>query len=129
MNEFNGEELPFYQDYSENLQLVAMKFLNGYFIAISDKNDLKLGTTAVSLPMTKGLGIKHSLQDEHPIRDRGVTSATVIGSRNELFAKALVEKAVINTGLIVYLSVNFQENNQELYIESLKLLEKFLKEL
>jgi len=126
-----NSENPFFQLESDNLSLVGIKFTNGYFLVISEKESLKLGTTAISLPI-------HSFEQEvdsskkttKPIIDRKkLSTATIIGTRNELYTKALAERFVSLTGKMIYLSVNFQENNEELFLEAIKLIEKFQKEI
>jgi len=116
---------------SENLRLVAISFSNGYFLGISKKEDLKLGTMAVSLPFTTHLSQSRSKQEElkgsNLLSHKDLTTTTVLGSRNEVMTKALAEKVVFATGKLVYLSANFPENDQELFTEALRLVEQFLK--
>ncbi|MHA1879860.1 MAG: hypothetical protein ACTSYG_05640 [Candidatus Heimdallarchaeota archaeon] len=116
---------------SENLRLVAISFSNGYFLAISKKEDLILGTMAVSLPFTTHLSQSRSKQEElkgsNLLSHKDLTTTTVLGSRNEVMTKALAEKVVFATGKLVYLSANFPENDQELFTEALRLVEQFLK--
>ena len=70
-----------------------------------------------------------SAKERISIDRRGITTATVIGSRNEIITKALAEKITLSTNSLVYLSLNFQENNEELLNESMKLVENFIKEV
>lgn len=114
---------------SENLILLGIEFDNGYFISISDKNTLKLGTTAVTLPnesiteqsLSKGPAIKGISSS------RGIITATVLGSRNELYAKALAEKLVFMSNKLTYLSVFFDENNEDYFKEAILLVEELIK--
>lgn len=127
--EENSEISDFIEFNSENLILVGIKFQNGYFISVSNKVAKKLGTTAISLPISQEL--ENITQDSSGNRSslgrRGITTATVLGSRNELFAKALAEKLVILTNQLVYVTVNFDEDNHELFSEALQLIEKIIK--
>lgn len=114
---------------SDNLQLIALKFINGFFIAICEKASLKLGTTAISLPFSSDFEKKEQKMrtlDLHATDRKGITTTTIIGTRNEIFAKALAEKIVQNTSQLVYLTVNYPEKKEELFTEALKLVEKFL---
>jgi hypothetical protein len=115
----------------DNLQLIGLAFQNGYFIAISEKNDMKLGTTAISLPISSDIGPGKALGTKEKISldRREITTATVIGSRNEIITKALAEKITSSTNSLVYLSLNFQENNEELFNEAMKLVENFIKKI
>ena len=127
--EKNIEE-PYFQLESDNLCLVGIKFVNGFFLVISEKESLKLGTMAISLP-TFPIERENetSKKSRRPIIDRkNLSTATVIGTRNELYTKALAEKIVSLTGEMVYLSVNFQENNEELFMEAIGLIDTYLKE-
>ncbi len=126
-----NSENPFFQLKNDNLNLVGIKFTNGYFLVISEKESLKLGTMAISLPITPIKDDRDSSKRiSQPILDRrNLSTATIIGTRNELYTKALAERFVSITGKMIYLSVNFQENNEELFLEALKLIEKFLKEI
>jgi hypothetical protein len=116
---------PYFKFTSENLVLMGLLFENGYFISISEKNKFRLGTTAISLPLdqTSDQGF------DRPFDRRDITTASVIGSRNELYTKALAEKITIATQKLVYLSLNFQENNEELYMEAMKLIDDFVNEI
>ncbi|NHJ38733.1 MAG: hypothetical protein FK731_01780 [Asgard group archaeon] len=102
---------------SNNLELIGIVFENGYFVTIFEKKSMKLGTIALSLPSPTNIKIKD------------ITTATVIGSRNELITKALAEKITRTTNNLVYLSLNFQENNEDLFKEALKLVERFIEEI
>ncbi|NHK31081.1 MAG: hypothetical protein FK730_06995 [Asgard group archaeon] len=115
----------------ENLQLTALAFQNGYFVAISEKIDMKLGTTAISLPISTDLGTRQapSAKEQISFERKGITTATVIGSRNEIITRALAEKITLSTNSLVYLSVNFQENNEELFNEALMLVDSFIKKI
>jgi len=127
--EKNIEE-PYFQLESDNLCLVGIKFVNGFFLVISEKESLKLGTMAISLP-TFPIERENETgrKSKRPIIDRkNLSTATVIGTRNELYTKALAEKIVSLTGEMVYLSVNFQENNEELFMEAIGLIDTFLNE-
>ncbi|HUU79173.1 MAG TPA: proteasome assembly chaperone 4 family protein [candidate division Zixibacteria bacterium] len=120
-------QTPFYQAKGENLQLIVTIFENGFFISLSSLGAPKLGTVALCLPIDPTIGISRERKFSGTSLDRrGITTTTVIGSRNEIFAKALAEKAVMKTKKIVYLSVNYDDNNNELFTESLQLLEEFL---
>lgn len=122
-------ETIFYHKESENLEIIVVVFENGFQITFFPIGKPKLGTIAVSIPVDNvGLSRERKMT-EIDMKRRGLTTANVIGTRNEIFAKALAEKAVIKTGKIVYLSVNFEENNNDLFIESMKLLEDFLQTL
>jgi len=116
----------------EHLQLVALSFTNGYFLGISKKDELKLGTMALSLPFTSpvGRGTSHRKEKEgrRELRRGELTTTTLLGSRNEAITKALAEKVVQMTNKLVYLSVNFPENDQELFVEALQLVDQFLRE-
>jgi len=127
--EKNIEE-PYLQLESDNLCLVGIRFANGFFLVISEKESLKLGTMAISLPtFPKERENKSSKKSRQSIIDRkNLSTATVIGTRNELYTKALAEKIVSFTGEMVYLSVNFQENNEKLFLEAIGLIDKFLNE-
>lgn len=116
---------------SENLQLLGITFQNGYFVAIYEKKNMKLGTTALSLPVTTNTESKHtiSVNEKIPFNRKGITTATVIGSRNEIITKALAEKITLSTNGLVYLSVNFQEDNKEFFNEAMKLVEKFIEKI
>ena len=93
-----GIEYPFYFREGENLQIIATDFENGIFIAISHIGANKLGTTALSLPVDTSLGLSSERRySDTPSGRRGLTSATVIGSRNEIYTKALAEKVAIAT--------------------------------
>jgi hypothetical protein len=122
---------PFFHLESENLSLVGIRFINGFFLVISEKESLKLGTMAISLPAFPKERIRESpSQSNQPIIDRkNLSTATVIGTRNELYTKALAERIVSITGEMTYLSVNFKENNEELFLEAIGLLDEFLKEI
>jgi hypothetical protein len=115
----------------DNLQLIGLAFQNGYFIAISEKNDMKLGSTAISLPISSDLEPRKTFEAKEKISldRRGITTATVIGSRNSIITKALAEKITLSTNSLVYLSLNFQENNEELFNEAMKLVENFIKKI
>lgn len=122
---------------SKHLELAGLSFENGYFISIFPKEDSKLGTMALCLPTEPLMGVTKQAQkgvQETSIRDRSVrrkgrlTTVTVLGTRNEVFAKAFSEKVTQITGKMVYLSVNFEEDQQELYNEAMDLLDKFLNE-
>ncbi len=125
--EKNIEE-PYFQLESDNLCLVGISFVNGLFLVISEKDSLKLGTMAISLPtIPKERENETNKKSRRPIIDRrNLSTATVIGTRNELYTTALAEKIVSLTGEMVYLSVNFQENNEELFMEAIGLIETFL---
>ena len=97
---------PFFFQEGEQLQLIATDFNNGLFIAISELGANKLGTMALSLPIDTSLGISAERRRDDSQR-RGLTSATVIGSRNEIYTKALAEKVAIATKKMIYLSTNF----------------------
>ncbi len=127
----NTHEDFLFKEQSENLQLVVLKFANGFFIAISERSALKLGTTAISLPFAPDLKERNQKQiiDFHTLDRRGITTSTIIGTRNELYTKALAEKIVQNTGQLVYLTVNYPENKDELFTEALQLVESFLRNL
>lgn len=114
---------------SENLVLLGIKFENGYFISISKKDSHKIGTTAITLPFDRNQNPTGDSSPQLKInrQRRALTTATVLGTRNELFAKALAEKLVYATNKIVYLSVFFDENDEELFKESLSLIEKITK--
>ena len=127
-NVSDKKEALFYQKESENLQIIAVILENGLQINFSPVGKPLLGTVAVSLPVDS-IGLSRERKTSKTDFRRGLTTSNVIGSRNEIFAKALAEKAVIKTGKIVYLSVNFEENNEELYIEAKNLLEEFLQTL
>ena len=119
----------YYEISSDNLVLIGLLFDNGCFIAISEKSNVKLGTTAVSLPMSPSLGTTDSppaQKDRISLDRRGITTATVIGSRNEIYTKALAEKITLVTQGLVYLSLNFQEEKDEFFHEALKLADEFL---
>ena len=121
---------PYFQLESDNLCLVGIRFANGFFLVISEKESLKLGTMAISLP-TFPIERENetSKKSRRPIIDRkNLSTATVIGTRNELYTIALAEKIVSLTGEMVYLSVNFQENNEELFLEAIGLIDVFLNE-
>ncbi|TET31256.1 MAG: hypothetical protein E3J70_02600 [Candidatus Heimdallarchaeota archaeon] len=123
-------EEPYFQLESDNLCLVGIRFANGFFLVISERESLKLGTMAISLP-TFPIERENetSKKSRRPIIDRkNLSTATVIGTRNELYTKALAEKIVSLTGEMVYLSVNFQENNEELFLEAIGLIDVFLNE-
>ena len=127
IKEKNIEE-PYFQLESDKLCLVGIRFANGFFLVISEKESLKLGTMAISLP-TFPIERENetSKKSRRPIIDRkNLSTATVIGTRNELYTKALAEKIVSLTGDMVYLSVNFQENNEELFLEAIGLIDTFL---
>jgi len=116
---------PFFTAENENLQLVAIIYQNGLFVSISKNEALLLGTTALSLPISNSIGISRSRK--HDTFDRkGLTTATVIGSRNEIYAKALAEKLTLRTGNMVYLSLNFKENEENLYGEAIELVDSLL---
>jgi hypothetical protein len=121
---------PFFLIEGENLDLVGIRFANGFFLVISEKESLKLGTMAISLPAyLKERESKSNKKIRQPIIDRkDLSTATVIGTRNELYTKALAERIVSLTGEMTYLSVNFQENNEELFLEAIALLDDLLKE-
>ncbi len=126
------QNLPITKIESENLQLITMHFANGFFVSISEKDSLNLGTTAISLPsastqQVSGTGFDKTTQPH--IDRRELITATVIGSRNELYAKALAEKMVVGLGKMVYLSLYFQENNEDLFLESIKLIEQLLSKI
>ena len=127
--EKNIEE-PYFQLESNNLCLAGIRFVNGFFLVISEKESLKLGTMAISLPtFPKERENEASKKSRRPIIDRkNLSTATVIGTRNELYTTALAEKIVSLTGEMVYLSVNFQENNEELFMEAIGLIDTFLNE-
>lgn len=127
--EKNIEE-PYFQLESNNLCLAGIRFVNGFFLVISEKESLKLGTMAISLPtFPKERENEASKKTRRPIIDRkNLSTATVIGTRNELYTTALAEKIVSLTGEMVYLSVNFQENNEELFMEAIGLIDAFLNE-
>ncbi|NHJ48463.1 MAG: hypothetical protein FK733_11825 [Asgard group archaeon] len=119
----------YYEFSSDNLILLGLLFDNGCFIAVTEKSNFKLGTTAVSLPMSPSLSTTKSppSQMERTSLDRrGISTATVIGSRNEIYTKALSEKITLATEGLVYLSLNLQEEKEELFHEALKLVEEFL---
>ncbi len=128
----HDQNLPITKIESENLQLIAIHFTNGFFVSISEKDSLNLGTTAISLPtasVQQGSGTGFDKITQPRIDRRELMSATVIGSRNELYAKALAEKIVVGQGKMVYLSVYFQENNEDLFLESIKLIEQLLSKI
>ena len=76
------------------------------------------------LKKIKNKSIKKS--DKLIIDRKRLSTATVVGTRNDLYAKALAEKTVMQSGEMVYLSVNFQENNEELFLEAIDLINQFL---
>jgi len=119
---------PFYFQEGEELQIIATDFENGIFVAISQRGANKLGTTALSLPVDPSLGISSDRRYSDGPKRRGLSSATVIGSRNEIYTKALAEKVAIATDKIVYLSTNFRENSESLFSEASTLVEALLKE-
>lgn len=124
-----GIKHPFYFREGENLQIIATDFENGIFIAISHAGANKLGTTALSLPVDTHLGLSSEKgYSDTPIGRRGLTSATVIGSRNEIYTKALAEKVAIATRKIVYLSTNFKEQSENLFTEAITLVDDLLKQ-
>ena len=135
MSKINRRKLDkqiFFSIQSDNLQLVAIRFQNGFFIAICENERLKLGTTAISLPNifdNENIEKNTSGKDGFLPGKERLISATVIGSRNELFAKALAEKATRKINTIVYLSIFFKENNQELFTEAISLIDDFIKEI
>ena len=118
-----NQDLPITVINGENLHLLAIQFDNGFFVTISDKESFNLGTTALSLPSTTS---DESQTPKPQIDRKKLITATVIGSRNELYAKALAEKIVVGQGKMVYLSVYFQENNEDLFIEAIKLVDQLL---
>ena len=131
-NQTKGKNIeePYFQLESDNLCLVGIRFANGFFLVISERESLKLGTMAISLP-TFPIERENetSKKSRRPIINRkNLSTATVIGTRNELYTKALAEKIVSLTGEMVYLSVNFQENNEELFLEAIGLIDVFLDE-
>lgn len=129
-NNKGGIEHPFYFREGENLQIIATDFENGVFIAISQAGTNKLGTTALSLPVDPSLGLSSERRhSDMPTGRRGLTSATVIGSRNEIYTKALAEKVAVATSKIVYLSTNFTENSENLFTEASTLVDDLLKQL
>jgi hypothetical protein len=117
-------ETPFFTAETTNLQLAAIIYQNGLFVSISKNETLLLGTMALSLPVSQTIGI--SRRREESFDRRGLTTATVIGSRNEIYAKALAEKLTVNTGNMVYLSLNFKENDENLYGEAIELVDSLL---
>ncbi len=120
---------PFYFQEGENLQIIATDFENGIFISISHLGANKLGTTALSLPIDTSLGLSSERSySDSPTGRRGLTSATVIGSRNEIYTKALAEKVVRAISKIVYLSTNFKEQNESLFTEAITLVDDLLKQ-
>lgn len=122
-------EYPFYFREGENLQIIATDFENGIFIAISHTGANKLGTTALSLPVDTSLGLsKERRHSDAPTGRRGLTSATVIGSRNEIYTQALAEKVALATAKIVYLSTNFKEQSESLFTEAITLVDDLLKQ-
>ncbi|HUT81571.1 MAG TPA: hypothetical protein VMZ29_10250 [Candidatus Bathyarchaeia archaeon] len=128
----NSDDDFLFKEQSDNLQLIALKFVNGFFITICEKTSLKLGTTAISLPYSPDFERKDQnmrVIDSHILDRRGITTTTILGSRNELFAKALAEKVVQNTSQLVYLTLNYPEKNEELFVEAIKLVEKFIQSL
>ncbi|MCK5159619.1 MAG: hypothetical protein KAR08_10705 [Candidatus Heimdallarchaeota archaeon] len=129
-NKEKNIEEPYFQLESNNLYLVGIRFANGFFLVISEKESLKLGTMAISLPtLPKERENETNKTTRRPIIDRkNLSTATVIGTRNELYTKALAEKIVSLTGEMVYLSVNFQENNEELFMEAIGLIDTYLNE-
>jgi len=119
----------FFKEESENLQIIALTFSNGLFIAISEKPEPKLGTTAISMPLSPEIHGKspRELIDKNTFDRRGLTTATILGSRNEMYVKALAEKVVQSTQQLVYITANFPENNDEFFNEAIQLLDEFLK--
>ncbi|MBD3189202.1 MAG: hypothetical protein GF308_01085 [Candidatus Heimdallarchaeota archaeon] len=138
MTQNEGEKKAIFSTFSsKHLELVGLTFENGFFISLFPKEEAKLGTMALSLPTEPLIGITRKAQKNTggiSIRDRSVgrkgrlTTVTVLGSRNEVFAKAFSEKVTQITGKMVYLSINFEEEQQELYNEAMDLLDKFLNE-
>ncbi|MHA1185260.1 MAG: proteasome assembly chaperone 4 family protein [Candidatus Heimdallarchaeota archaeon] len=116
---------PFFSAENENLQLVAIIYQNGLFVSISKNEALLLGTTAISLPFSENIGLSRSKKQDGFER-KGLTTATVLGSRNEIYTKALAEKITQRTGDIVYLSLNIKENETNLYGEAIELVESLL---
>ena len=122
------EPSPFFMAENENLQLLAVIYQNGLFVSISKNEALLLGTTAISLPMSENIGLSRAKKQDG-IERKELTTATVIGSRNEIYTKALAEKLTASTGNMVYLSLNFKENEENLYGEAIKLVESLLEYL
>ena len=120
---------------SDNLQLIAIAFENGFFIALSPKESLKLGTMSLCLPSApfsggrENLNLSAVVSQQTKLPRKKLTTATVLGARNELFAKALAEKVTRATAKMVYLSVNFEEDNSALFTEAMQLLEEWLEEV
>ncbi|MEA2071751.1 MAG: hypothetical protein U9O98_10740 [Asgard group archaeon] len=110
----------------EKLQLIALKFTNGFFITICHLDEGKLGTMALSLPVTPLMGISRERKQKTRSSKKGITSTTVIGSRNEVITKALAEKITLNSGKMVYLSTHFKDQDEEMTKEALNLLESYL---
>lgn len=129
--EEKNNENPFFYLEGENLSLVGIRFVNGFFLVISDKESLKLGTMAISLPAfpKERTSDSPTTSTQPRIERKNLSTATVVGTRNELYTKALAERIVSLTGEMTYLSVNFQENNEERYLEAIGLLDEFLKEI
>ena len=119
---------PFFTAENENLQLVAVIYQNGLFVSISKNEALLLGTTALSLPISEDIGFSRAKKQDTFDR-KGLTTAIVLGSRNEIYTKALVEKITMRTGNMVYLSLNFKENEENLYGEAIELVESLLQYL
>ena len=113
---------PFFIIDGDELTLNAMQLENGLFIAIYQQEKARMGTVALCVPMTKSLV-------EAKLEKRRITSTTVFGSRNEIYAKALAEKVTINTGMINYLSINFQDKEEKHFTEAIQLIEKLIDEI
>jgi hypothetical protein len=124
----SDKHTPFFMAENENLQLIAVIYQNGLFVSISKKETLLLGTTALSLPISENIGLSHSKRNDSYSR-KGLTTATVLGSRNEIYTKALAEKITIRTRKMVYLSLNFKENEENLYGEAIELVDSLLQHL
>jgi hypothetical protein len=113
----------------EQLHLLYVTFKNGYFFSLYPKNEPKLGTMSLTLPIIPQLGLTRETRKmlESPTGSKkGVNTVTVLGSRNELFVKAMSEKLSLATQGMIYFSLNFEENNEELYREGLTLIDRFL---
>jgi hypothetical protein len=127
-NQVSQKKENIHQMIGENLELLVIVYSNGLFISLSQKEKAKLGTTAISLPLSPELGLSRAKRTKSPLkRDRQrLTSDIVLGSRNDSITKALAEKVTLATGKMVYLSTNLPREDESMIKEALQLIEKML---